>query len=1041
MQRVVRSTLVGLLTIAGLAACGDSVTTTTPVPPTPGTVVHSVTVSPSSVALNVGQSVTLAASVDADAGVAARTVTWSSSDATVASVGTDGKVLAIKAGTVTITASSTADATVKGAAVVTVGAGGAGAIPTVTIASINTVQCAPGLGICSSVPANLANFGTASGGTGQLDITLNVDSQGQPLKSVTATLKCGTESISSTQTISSATAPISAEAASAPVTISLNTAALNAAGNGPAIHNASNCQVIASATTNSATPQTASTSTTLTLNNQNTVTVTNAFTSGNTATDANGLTYKSGALTVTATPILYNNAAAVSSVTISLPNAQGLVKTVTVTSATNGVYTATFPNATSGGAAAARIGQLTLTGVCTAANCQNALFDANGFTVPLTPAVFAVDANGNDVTLPVMNAGTTSSFRLDNQAPQAPTFAQIPTRQQGFVNASYVFNGQGTAGGRLGAGATNYQSGGDLGTVAITGQLTPGVGLFASTTTGNASGTTTTFFYKLASAYDRTNDPLQDPVSGFFGTSTASAVNTGNCPTTSAGYTQVTTANDIPSSNSNQTYVLRFVEADKLGNVRCTDLGTGVNTAGFVLGMFGVDKLAPTASFIGSGTDPLALDDKVQYSCYTNGVPQPMAPAQTCALNNNKQIKVALSDDASGFNSAPLLTTVTRLAINNAAGGTGVASTPTDANGFGCPIGFDANGNCSGATTASTIAADPNAAGASSGIDGYYTFTVIARDLARNAAPTLVRTVVVDRQAPTVGGVAVPATVNGGQSASFATSATDNLDLVSADNSLAYNVTPSGSAQALTIRSGQQAIGVAFDNVLTTSASFNMNVPFFIRNVQSTNAAGAPQGGAGTPQSITVRATDAGGNSASSGAIAINGANVPQTNATQFSTNQTNPNQAAPNANGSQFKSFTVTNTAANVSNCPAAGCAGSATAANSSIVTLTAAATGTNSSAGGNVFQFQVPFQQVQFYYQDPTTGEYFFIGSTTAPVVTDAVTGATTADRTFTWSLSFDPPASLGTGSLRVVAIGVNNSGDALVTPVNTATTLTNP
>src|SRR5437763_631389 len=49
MQRVVRSTLVGLLTVAGLTACGDKITvppqTTTPV----GTVVHSVTLSPASV--------------------------------------------------------------------------------------------------------------------------------------------------------------------------------------------------------------------------------------------------------------------------------------------------------------------------------------------------------------------------------------------------------------------------------------------------------------------------------------------------------------------------------------------------------------------------------------------------------------------------------------------------------------------------------------------------------------------------------------------------------------------------------------------------------------------------------------------------------------------------------------------------------------------------------------------------------------------------------------------------------------------------------
>ena len=43
----------------------------------------------------------------------------------------------------------------------------------------------------------------------------------------------------------------------------------------------------------------------------------------------------------------------------------------------------------------------------------------------------------------------------------------------------------------------------------------------------------------------------------------------------------------------------------------------------------------------------------------------------------------------------------------------------------------------------------------------------------------MTRKVVVDLQAPIVGGIAVPATVTGGAAASFATSATDNLDLIS----------------------------------------------------------------------------------------------------------------------------------------------------------------------------------------------------------------------------------------------------------------------
>jgi len=118
MQRVVRSTLVGLLTLAGLTACGDKVTvppqTTTPV----GTVVHRVTVTPDNLQLKVGDKVTLAASVDADAGVTDRTVTWSSSNTAVATVDATGLVTAVAGGNATIIAKSKADANVSGAAAV-----------------------------------------------------------------------------------------------------------------------------------------------------------------------------------------------------------------------------------------------------------------------------------------------------------------------------------------------------------------------------------------------------------------------------------------------------------------------------------------------------------------------------------------------------------------------------------------------------------------------------------------------------------------------------------------------------------------------------------------------------------------------------------------------------------------------------------------------------------------------------------------------------------------------------------------------------------
>jgi hypothetical protein len=124
-------------------ACGDKVTI--PEAPStaasaPTTVVRSVTISPSTATLNPGDKITLASSVNADAGVTDRTVTWTSSNTAIATVDLNGVVTGgTTAGNVTITASSKADPTVKGAALITVVPAGSGAPPaTITISSINT---------------------------------------------------------------------------------------------------------------------------------------------------------------------------------------------------------------------------------------------------------------------------------------------------------------------------------------------------------------------------------------------------------------------------------------------------------------------------------------------------------------------------------------------------------------------------------------------------------------------------------------------------------------------------------------------------------------------------------------------------------------------------------------------------------------------------------------------------------------------------------------------------------------------------------------
>ncbi len=492
---------------------------------------------------------------------------------------------------------------------------------------------------------------------------------------------------------------------------------------------------------------------------------------------------------------------------------------------------------------------------------------------------------------------------------------------------------------------------------------------------------------------------------------------------------------------------MRVFEADKLGNSRCVDLaannGTAINidNAAFAVGKLGVDKIPPTAVYVDNSA-------ATPNNANSNGI---WNAASVGSVANNFLVSVAYTDDAtqpSGFATLPLTTMVTRLYIDPA---TGAPSTINSAD--GCPTGLS-NGACSATASAGTTpgwytnpgppANGPNDASGCVGC-GYYVFSQTLLDNARNAAPTFgpnsvattsvtgtacpsvgCRQVLIDTQSPVMGGVAIPATIVGGTTVSFATSATDNLDLLNTDNTLLYNVAPGGDPIAtLPIRSSLNTIpgAAAFDNVLTTSSSFSVTVPNFIRSLADTNGTDGPQApvAGSLPASLTVRAYDAAGNPSAPVVQPISPVNVPQANPV-FSYVTPQPSTAA-------MVSFKVTNAAANISNGPA-------TAVNATTVTLTAQLVGSE----GTTFQYINPFAVVQFYYFDTVTGEWLFIGSTSASTVTDNP-GLT--QRTFTFSFAnWDPPASLGNvNTVKIIAIGTNTAGDALSTQVNANIQLTNP
>ncbi|HEY5220267.1 MAG TPA: Ig-like domain-containing protein, partial [Gemmatimonadaceae bacterium] len=449
MQKVSRSIFAGLLVIAGLTACGDKVTVApgngnTSTAGTP--VVHSVTVTPASVSLGVGQTVQLVASVDADATLA-RTVTWASTAPAKATVSSSGLVTAVASGTVAITATSTADATVVGAATIIVAQTTAA---TISIGSIDK----------GGLPANL------SGVTGQLDVTLNVDQGTQTVTELDLIVHNNTTNTDTTvakysfSSSSKVPASGSPSATSAPITMSFNTAAYNATTGAVAFINGSYSIKAQAVVAGSATQAPVSSTISYAVTNVDFMTVS---AKGDTvATDASGRQWTAGAIHVTVTPVLYSGKGLLSATVSPAPAATAAAQTLT-----------TFP-----GTVSFAVGKDTITDSSYVAFATAKYSDATQFNGGV-----AVNAN---------------TLRVDNKAPtKASVFAlgadSTPANSLlvPWVNGTYVFS-KGLA--KVVDSSTVAGTGLGVGGVTTTFYAIPNdvnwVGLGAAGAVGSASGTT-----------------------------------------------------------------------------------------------------------------------------------------------------------------------------------------------------------------------------------------------------------------------------------------------------------------------------------------------------------------------------------------------------------------------------------------------------------------------------------------------------------------------------------------------------------------------
>jgi hypothetical protein len=485
--------------------------------------------------LAVGDKITLGVSVDADQGVTDRTVTWTSSNATVASVGTDGTVTALSPGTASITAASKANPSVTGSSVITVAQV---QVATVTIGQINQTVCVPN-GACTSVPAVLNNVAN------QLDVTLNVDQGTQKIQTVQLLMNCGgADTVVGSQSL--AVAPTSgAEEASAPITISFNTAAFNPATGAVAFKNGA-CQLKAKAITTTGS-QSAVSSTAITLNNVSFISLAPITTTPGTgqiasATDANGLTWRAGSVVVTAVPVIYSSVT-IATASVSIVNAGNdaalgrasvqvnggtAVGTLSGLTPTNGVITATFPlsNTATGG--------------------------VNGAVVDtLSASVTTVDSQGNPG--PTLAASTSNFIRLDNKGPDitstAPVFiAGTQNTANGWVGKAFVFS--------VGTSASNPLN---IGSAATDNQVV------ITSISPNSTG---------GGGVDKVVTNTQFAAQG-------------TDPTASAGWTTFTSVSSLaetPAATGSVAYDLRLVICDALGN--CSTTGR--------LTTFGVDLTPPT---------------------------------------------------------------------------------------------------------------------------------------------------------------------------------------------------------------------------------------------------------------------------------------------------------------------------------------------------------------------------------------------------------------------------------------------------------------
>ncbi len=431
-MKVLRSTLVAAVAIFA-AACGDKVTvagptavtltsTTTTTPVVPGKV-NSVSIAPATATLTIGQTITMIAAVNADAGIAT-TVTWTSSDATKASVSAAGLVTALVATPgVAICATSTANTGVKGCGSVVVTAASAVIPATATIAGV--------------FAGNLSTILDPTNVAGRVNVQVNISTGTEVVSKaylLLGTAVVDSQNFSAAQSASLRYAGENADAAkdvSQPtIILTANTAAYNATTGAVTFANATGQALSVQLFVGTAVRSTAKYSSTLTLNNPDVVY--GSWTLPSTkvqAADASGYQWTSlggGVLKMNLVPALYSGKT-VTSVTVKYPSSTTNIskKSCAIEAAAANVdMPVCYSAATFGDTAQNKTVTVSAAGAISVDfSLWDRSMDIANVATPITPTFSAVYSDGSSTSDAAITAATGSSLalRIDNQAPNAPT--------------------------------------------------------------------------------------------------------------------------------------------------------------------------------------------------------------------------------------------------------------------------------------------------------------------------------------------------------------------------------------------------------------------------------------------------------------------------------------------------------------------------------------------------------------------------------------------------------------------------------------------